>query len=175
MPRFICLIAFVLVAMTVSQEASAQSKLWPFGGGNETTAQPAAPPAAAAVNSTAAPAEAEGNWLVKSPLLNVGWPKVEMPSMPWSQPAEGAVPTDGNFITRPLNKAADATKNFAQKTRTKWNQTIDKIKLPSMTGPKTGNGEPGFFAKLFTPVEEKQGAETVSQFLAQERPGKTGY
>lgn len=140
----------------------------------EASAQEAAPPQTAAPTAglpTATEAEQEsGGWLMSSPLVDVGWPKISMPKVNW-KPFGGAE-ADGPPKPGPLTRMTQATQGAFQRGRTAWNNTIDKMKVGPFRSSKPAEAgeEPSFFAKMFGGGEEPQRAETVAEFIGQDRP-----
>jgi len=128
---------------------------------------PISPPTAPVAGaSEAAPAAEKEGWLMTTPFANVSWPEIKMPRIAWkSAPdAEG----QPGFFAGQMNKVRTASRGFAQRTKTAWNKTVDKIKITG--GKRSGEQKPGFFARLFGPDTSQTGPQTVPEFLAQDRP-----
>lgn len=138
-------------------------------------AQPAfgaVPPAPGLPQANASPPAAdEGSrgWMVTSPLANVSWPEVKMPKLHWKPGWGGGSGADaaGAPIAGPLDKVRTMTQGAAQRTRSAWNKTVERLKWRG----DAGGGQPGFFARMFSPSPPEPGPQTVPEFLAQERPG----
>ncbi|MEM6331170.1 MAG: hypothetical protein AAF790_13095 [Planctomycetota bacterium] len=166
-----------LVAACPSGAHAQQATPWapPAAQQPSTQAAPAAPSPATPYPAPGMPAapEADGDgWLMRSPFFNVGWPEIKMPKLAWKPmwgPSEDGQP---GFLATRVAKVKGAVAGAAQRTRLAWNKTVDRFKL-SGGQPRAGGsgaGEPGFFARLFTP-EPPRGPLTTTEFLAQERPG----
>lgn len=110
--------------------------------------------------------EAKQGWLLSTPLVDVPWPQVKMPTLNWK--TASAEPT-GEQKQGPITRMSQATRSAAQRTRTAWNSTIEKMKIGPFRS-KQGGQEPSFFAKWFGGEEEPQRAETVAEFIGQDRP-----
>lgn len=117
--------------------------------------------------------EDEKNWMFTSPFANVSWPEIKMPKLKWKPFGGAADPASPQATSQgsPLSAMRGMSQNVAQRTRTAWNKTVDRLKWNKDTSrqPK----QPGFFARMFGSEEQNSGPQTVTQFLAQERPGTT--
>lgn len=157
--------SFALLGPALSTNTFGQesSSWWPGATAN-------AGGSAAATSDAAASTSGESKgWLMNSPLVNIGWPEIKMPKIQWNPMATGGAEGPG-FIATQTGKIRTMASNAASKTRASWNNTVDKLRWnkPAKSG---GTKQPGFFARLMTPPAEPQGAETVTEFLAQDRPG----
>lgn len=146
----------------------------------------------------AAPAAADGWWpggakdkpetdkavdesaMVDSSMFKLSWPKVQMPKFSWKQGAgeeEGmpsAVTPEGNPISRALDKVSDSSKRAANNVREAWGAAVEKLSFGGGEETQVAqNDKPGFWSRIFGPAEEPRQAETVQEFLAQERVGTT--
>lgn len=115
------------------------------------------------------PQAEEKSWLMRSPLVDIGWPEIKMPKFKWK--TEDATAATTEAAAGPLQKMTDATRNAFTRTRTAWNGAIDKMKIGPFA-PKDPNAEPGFFAKLFNPApaEKPKSAGIVADAVGGERP-----
>ncbi|TWT99607.1 hypothetical protein Pla108_05500 [Botrimarina colliarenosi] len=119
--------------------------------------------------------------LVDSPMFKLGWPKIEMPKFAWKPGFGGgedatpsAVTPEGNPISRALDKVSDSSKRAADNVRGAWGAALNKLSFGDSKETQLAQKEkPGFFSRLFTPVEEGDDVETVQQFIAQDRVGTT--
>lgn len=164
---FTAAVAIVCLAACSTGYGQESSSWWPGANNSEPTASA---PAAAPATPSAAPASGEGQgWLMNSPLVNIGWPEIKMPKIQWNTAATGGSEGPG-FIATQTSKFRTMASNAATKTRASWNTALDKLRWnkPATAGTKK---EPGFFARLLSPPQQPQGAETVAEFLAQDRPG----
>ncbi|MEM6798426.1 MAG: hypothetical protein AAF589_02840 [Planctomycetota bacterium] len=132
---------------------------------------PWAPPAgqAAPAEAAAEPETEGGDWLMTSPMVNVGWPEIKMPKVDWTPGWAKTEPGQPGFLEGQMIKLKNAAQGAAQRTRTAWNKTVERMKIGG--GGDSVPGQPGFFARMFGASPEPQGAQTVQEFLAQERPG----
>ena len=135
------------------------------------SAQQATPPWADSQSaSPTAEADSEsGNWLLTSPLVNVGWPELKMPKLSWN--SMGAPRQEGQpgFLEGQVAKIRTAARGAAHRTRSAWNKTVERIKIGG--GGDQVPGQPGFFARMFGSQQQDRGPQTVPEFLAQKRPG----
>lgn len=157
---------------------------WPGSGEKEMSAKtPAEGTAASASNASSAAQSpvASSDPMVDSPLFDIGWPKIELPKINWKpswgnqQPGDAVAKKD-NPVSGALDKVANATKGAADGVRNVWGSAIDKL-TPGGTAKRNhqmaSKEEPGFWARMFGPQPEPQGSQTVTEFLAQDRPGTT--
>lgn len=150
-----------LLATTAAGQPAGQqlSQPWPAPSQAEAPAPEAATPTAE-------------SWTFTNPFGTLKLPKPKMPQFQW-RPAFSPTPeTSPGFLDGPVGRIKSATRGAAQRTRTAWNSTVEKLKF----GGGQGSGgqpssEPGFFARMFGGDPEPEGARTVTEFLAQERPG----
>lgn len=134
---------------------------------------------AAEVEAAAPSAEAAGDAMVDSPMFKLGWPKIEMPKFSWKNPMAGSDKPEGdgsNPISRAFDKVADASKSASESVRGAWGSAMERLtgggEQPSTQA--VAAKEPGFWSRMFGgDKEEPQGAQTMEEFLAQERVGMT--
>lgn len=180
------LIASCLVFVP-SRASAEMPSWWPGSSGEETAAKaPATSPnttPAAATNALPAgqPPVASNDPMVDSPLFDISWPKVEMPKINWKpswgnkEPASGVAKKD-NPVSGALDKVANASKGAADGVRNAWGSAIGMLTPGgnSAAGNQVAaREEPGFWSRMFGPQPEPQGSQTVTEFLAQDRPGTT--
>lgn len=126
---------------------------------------PTAPPIAAEGQVDSADDTNEDGWLFTSNLVDVGWPKISMPNWRWKGSDEPAAPHEPGPITRMTR----ATRAAFDRTRTAWNNRLEKLKV----GPFRSDGaedEPGMFARLFGGDEPSREPESVAEAVGRDRP-----
>lgn len=162
MIRFAATLCLALCASLASAEG-----WWPTGGDAKPENEPTEGEAA----------------MVESQFFKLGWPKVQMPKFSWKSGAgetgaASSMSAEGNPISRTLDKVADSSRRAADNVRGAWGTTMSK--LPFLGGGDSElnqvakNDNKGFWSRMFGPQDpEPQGAQTVQQFLAQDRVGTT--
>lgn len=118
-------IGVVGCSLTFAQENSWSSWL-PFGK-EEPATDPLVeqgPALQAEAAEPAAEAGEEKDWMVTSPLGNIGWPELKMPKLEFNPPWRKEQGEEGW-----LSKAQSGAKNAMMRTRTAWNDSIDRMKL----------------------------------------------
>lgn len=132
---------------------------WPSGGGDS---------AAEAAAEKGDKKEGDG-WLFRSPFADVKMPEWNLKG-PFA--GDSNAPSDGqNFLTRPFHKVSEATQGAFKKTQSAWNKTLDRFRITDDKNvAASSDDKPGFFQRMFG-AEEEKGAETMQEFVAQERPG----
>ncbi len=160
----------VVMFVFTASPSVAQLPSWFPGGGDKEE------PTTEAYPTTATPPKVEEP-MVDSPMFDISWPKVEMPKFSW-KPSWGSgddamkAPSE-NPVSKALDSVGDASKSAASSVRNAWNSGIAKI-TPSSQPTSTQvakSKEPGFWSRMFGGEPEPQGSQTVTEFLAQERPG----
>ncbi|WP_146402974.1 hypothetical protein [Pseudobythopirellula maris] len=126
----------------------------------------------------AAPAaSSDSGTMVDTPAFKLGWPEIKMPKLNWKPgwggEADPTKPAAANPFTTAVERVSTASQQAMAGARNGWNQAFDKLRTTSTdAAPRSKEPEgPGFWARLFTPPEEPQQARTVSEFIAQDRPG----
>lgn len=136
------------------------------------------------ISQTTAVTPAEDGAMVESPMFKIGWPKIKMPEFQWkkfwgsdseSTPATTPIAETQNPVSEALDKVSSASKRAADGVRNAWGSTLARItpsndETATMTAKRD---EPGFWSRLFGAEEPQRDAQTVSEFLAQERVGTT--
>lgn len=134
-------------------------------------------PRPGAAQALQTPAERTNDPMVDSPWFKLGWPKVSMPELSWKPWGNDAAPDaapGGNPVAETLDRVSSASGRAASAVRDGWGSMLSKLPFgPGSAPPGTnaGRNEPGFFSRMFGP-QEPQGAQTVAEFLAQERPSQ---
>ena len=108
-------------------------------------------------------------------------PEFKMPSMPWqsspTEPPAKAKQQESNGpnpVTQAVGQVSSATKRAGEGVQSAWNSTMSKLRPESQPEKRVAKREePGFWSRLFGAEEPSRGSETVTEFLAQERPGIT--
>lgn len=178
------LVAVVGMVLSAGVAQSEMPSWWPGSGSQESasTEVSSAPTTVAPVASVPTATVPAAEPMVDSPLFNIGWPKVEMPKFSWKLPFGDKDPNvapkapSENPVSGALDSVASASKKAANKVRNVWGSAISKLTPggDSPAGTQVAKDEgPGFWSRMFGPDPEPQGSQTVTQFLAQERPGKT--
>jgi hypothetical protein len=135
----------------------------------------------------------EQRWMIQSPMSRVSWPRIHMPefSMPrstvarpqwWSQkpPVEDSRNTWVQKSaepprTSPLQAMQQGAQRVGQSTRTAWRKTVDALTpgdASAAADPRVAarDQKPPFWKRLGgTEQPQKQGSQTVSEMLSQER------
>lgn len=138
-----------------------------------------ATPSAQAQQPETAPAEESGDAMVDSPMFKLGWPKIEMPKFSWKNPMAGSDKPEGdgsNPISRAFDKVADASKRASDSVRGAWVSAMSRFSGggDQPDARAVASEEPGFWSRMFGGGdEEPEGAQTMEEFLAQERVGMT--
>ncbi|WP_197527335.1 hypothetical protein [Pirellulimonas nuda] len=113
-------------------------------------------------------ASEESRWLFRSPFADVKWPEIK-----WKQPAvageEGQAPSE-SVLLAPFRKLSSATQSAMSGVQSSWNRTVDRFKITGEPSPTAQAKSPGFFQRMFASEPEPRGAETMQEFVAQERP-----
>lgn len=166
-PRMIA----TMVVLGVAAQAAAE---WPsFGGAKQDeNVQP---------TSVESPAEAasEESAMIDSPAFKIAWPKIEMPKFSWKPGFgggdKGPAAARENPVSQTLDKVSSASKRAANGVRDAWGSAVSKLSFGGgQSAPNGGEEKQGWLARMFGPSqEEPTGAETVQEFLAQDRPGTT--
>ena len=96
----------------------------------------------------------KAGWMVESPMAKVGWPEIKMPKMEFNPPWKSE-PGEPNWFAKQATKARTAAHNAAEKTRTTWNTSLDKMKLAlpghaddSASQIASQDTKPGFWQRL---------------------------
>lgn len=105
-------------------------------------------------------------WLMRSRVVDVGWPEIKMPKLRWKSDDEAATSEESETA---FARMAQATRGAANRGRAAWNGAIDKIKIGPLRS-KESSGEPGFFAKMFGEEVKPQRVDPVAEFVGQDRP-----
>ncbi len=165
------LVTLVMIVLTASPSVAQLPSWFPGSGDKEEQ------PAETAYPSTATPPPVQEP-MVDSPMFDISWPKVEMPKFSWKPSWGGGDQTatkapSENPVSQALDKVGDASKSAADSVRNAWSSGIARI-TPSSQPSNTqvaNNKEPGFWSRMFGPEPKPEGSRTVTEFLAQERPG----
>ncbi|TWT48326.1 hypothetical protein [Botrimarina hoheduenensis] len=133
--------------------------------------------APAAAEETPVPPQA-GEPMVDSPWFNMSWPKVSMPEINWKPWASADAKPDSkpreNPVAQTLERVSDMSGRAAESVRAGWGSMVSKLPFgqgSNRAGKTASKDEPGFFARMFQP-EPSRGSETVTEFLAQDRPSQ---
>lgn len=152
---------WVIAAMLLGGSLSAMGQTPDSGQTIQTSALAELPQADPAVAPGGESGE-EKRWLLQTPLVDVPWPQIKMPSLNWKGSGENKGPG-------PIDRLTQATRKAANSTRATWNRTIDRLKVGPF-GSKPGD-QPGMFAKFFGDSQpETRPAETVAEAVGQDRP-----
>ncbi|HEY3391686.1 MAG TPA: hypothetical protein VGK58_03190 [Lacipirellulaceae bacterium] len=140
----------------------------------------------------------EQHWMFKSPLARVSWPRIHMPEFSMRRPnlprpnlprpqwplTESQVDNtrntwlqDGPEPARPtpLKAMQQGAQRVGQGTRTAWRKTVDVLtpgEVPTAADPRVAarDEKPPFWKRLGGAKQsQKQGSQTVSEMLSQER------
>jgi hypothetical protein len=135
----------------------------------------------------------EQRWMFRSPFARVSWPRIHMPEVSLPKPnlprpqiwprksevddARNAWMQNSPDPTRPtpLQAVRQGAQRVGQSTRTAWRKTVDVLtpgEAPSASAPRVANRpqESTLWQRLRgTQPEQKQGSQTISEFIAQER------
>lgn len=169
------LLSSFLVADVATAQEDARSSWLPFAG-DETTAEAPAeggPALQAAATDTATDNGEEKDWMVTSPLGKIGWPEMKMPKLEFNPPWRKEPGEEGWF-----SKARTGAKNAMTRTRTAWNDSIDKMKLALPGGDTPGETETtlvaskpderSFWQRMIGPPPAEQ-PDDVVELMARER------
>ncbi|QDU55421.1 hypothetical protein [Aeoliella mucimassa] len=172
--------AFSGSSLCVAEEGGIRN-LFPFGKSEEKQTEPVqSDPVLLGDPTLQQPAAVEAeksNWWVDSPIAKVSWPEVKMPKVEWNPPWKPSETGEPSWLQKQTAKAKSGARNVAEKTKTAWNGSLDKMKLvlPGQKQDGTqlaeGDSEPGFWHKLFAP-DEPELPETETPMVAQQ-PGQT--
>ncbi|HEX2477610.1 MAG TPA: hypothetical protein VHK01_22830 [Lacipirellulaceae bacterium] len=135
----------------------------------------------------------EQHWMLNSPLARVSWPRIHMPEVslpkpkiprPQIWPRKSQVDDARNAWVQkspdparptPLQAMKQGAQRVGQSTRTAWRKTVDVLTpgdAPSASDPRVAarDQNPTLWQRMRgTQPEQKQGSQTVSEFIAQER------
>jgi hypothetical protein len=157
----------------------------------------AAMPSQTATGSLPTETMPEERWMFKSPLARVSWPRIHMPEFSMrppklprpNLPRPQWPPTESRVDTRniwmqdapeparptPLQAMQQGAQRVGQGTRTAWRKTVDALTpgaAPTTADPRLAarDEKPPFWKRLSgTEQPQKQGSQTVSEMLSQER------
>jgi hypothetical protein len=142
---------------------------------------------------TTADALPEQRWMFRSPFARVSWPRIHMPEVslpkpnlprPQIWPGKSEVDDARNAWLQkspdparptPLQAMQQGAQRVGESTRTAWRKTVDVLtpgEAPSTLNPRMANRvqEPTLWQRMRgMQPEQKQGSQTVSEFIAQER------
>lgn len=141
---------------------------WLLSGGMPT--EPAAQTTAVDPLEDEAEEEGASSWMLSSPFANVAWPEIKMPKIefraPWSS-ADG----EPGWIAQGVERVRSATRGAAARTRTAWNNTVDRMKF---AWPGTGAADqaaiaqgdtetkPGFWQRWFGADPEEESVPSIA-------------
>lgn len=125
-----------------------------------------------AQEAQAEPASEESRWLFRSPFADVKWPEVKWKTAPEDGEAAPKAPSEG-LLMAPIRKISSATQSAVNGAQSAWNRTVDRFKITGEPTQTAKSESPGFFQRMFQSELEPRGAETMQEFVAQERPGLT--
>jgi hypothetical protein len=129
--------------------------------------------------------EAEGKWMLSSPLAKVSWPRLNMPKPQWSSSAassQEAEPNRNAWVETPpatprrspMQAMKDGTRSFGQSTRKAWDKTKGALtpgkpeKAPPSSRVARGNKR-SIWKRMFAEPTEPQQPRTVTEWMAQDR------
>jgi hypothetical protein len=123
-------------------------------------------------------ADSSSNWLFTSPLANVTWPEIKMPKMEFRSPWGNGKGEGEGWFTAPIAKAKTATQNAYGRTRTAWNDTVERMKFALPGGDRSANSAPqvaskpnrgaGFWDRLMGKPDTSNEPDGVVEMMAQE-------
>jgi hypothetical protein len=135
----------------------------------------------------------EQHWMFQSPLARVSWPRIHMPEFsfpkpnlprPHFGPRKSEVDDARNSWVQkspdparptPLQAMQQGAQRVGDSTRTAWRKTVDALtpgEAPSASDPRVANRaqEPTLWQRMRgAQPKQKQGSQTISEFIAQER------
>jgi hypothetical protein len=140
----------------------------------------------------------EQRWMFNSPMSRVSWPSINLPGFSTRRPnlPRPNLPTpqlfsreSTDYDTRnawmpkspdqasptPLRGMQQGAQRFGQRTRTAWRKTVDALTpggAPTASDPRVAarDEKPPFWKRLGgTKQPQKQGSQTVTEMLSQER------
>lgn len=135
-------------------------------------------------NEAAADAEGEEErpWMITSPFANVSWPELKLPTIdfrpPWRR-GDAADDEEEGWAEGPFQRVRQATRDAVARTRTRWNNAIDRMKLThdeedSATQLADAEAKPSLWQRWFGSEEPAEGPSSVGDMMAKEADGTGG-
>jgi len=137
--------------------------------------------------------EPEHRWMIDSPRGRVSWPRIQMPELPKPQLPRPQLMPERNrtqnvrnaWVPRqsnggrpsPWNLISSGARRVSDGTRAAWQKTVDVLTPGDKTSsnPRVARGAPQapLWKRMFGPSQpQPQGPQTVTEWMAQERPGR---
>ncbi|MGI9457404.1 MAG: hypothetical protein ACR2NU_12645 [Aeoliella sp.] len=126
-------------------------------------------------------ADSSSNWLLTSPFANVTWPEIKMPKMVFRSPWGNGNGEGEGWFTAPIAKVRTATQNAFGRTRTAWNDTVERMKFALPGGDRSANSAPqvaskpnrgvGFWDRLMGKPDTSDEPDGVVEMMAREPTG----
>lgn len=122
------------------------------------------------------PEEEDQSWFFTSPFANISWPEIKLPQVEWRPMWSGP---EGGWLGAPLHVARSTARGALHRTRTAWNNTLDRMKFILPGGSEERNSSthvaseprrgPGFWGQLLGRLESGEGHDGVVEMTAHER------